>query len=314
MMSNGRVSPIELYLGNGRAQNVVRRHGGAVEMTWQRNPGTDGSGVSWSLSQFRTSGPDSVEVTSSRNTGFVFTQVVLKGGFEAELACGRRYLDTAPGLIRPSVSGALYRFGAADNAIFGTLASLETVKDWFGGPVPKGVRPLLEGGSRTYHRARALPVHLREALMTALSSNSPLGRRMVSAAAQQILGFHLQSLCEDGVPRVTPLAGSLARDAHALLQECPEDPPSLADIARQFGVSPRRLDRAYRAEFGTSFNRSLQQVRFAAICSALQEGMPIKVVAHRFGYSSVSNFSSAFRRRTGLPPRQWLERQAAPWS
>ncbi|WP_421904482.1 helix-turn-helix domain-containing protein [Mameliella sp.] len=310
-MSTGRVSPIELHLGNGEASDAVRRQSGTVEMSWQRNPGTDGSGVSWSLSQFRTSGPDSVEVTSSRDGDFVFTQVVLKGGFEAELACGRRYQDSAPGLIRPSVSGAMYRFGAADNAIFGALASLETVKAWFGGPVPKGVRPLIEGGSNTYHRARALPLHLRQALMTALSNTSPLGHRMVSAAAQQILGFHLQSLCEDGVPNVTPLAGSLARDAHALLQESPQRPPSLAEIASQFGVSPRRLDRAYQAEFGTSFNRSLQQVRFDAICSALQQGMPIKVVAHSFGYSSVSNFSSAFRRRTGLPPRRWLERQAA---
>ncbi|EPX75594.1 hypothetical protein Salmuc_00082 [Salipiger mucosus DSM 16094] len=283
-----------------------------MEMSWRGNPDLDGSGVSWSLSSFRTSGPDTVEVQSTRDPSFVFTQVPLHGGFAAELSCGHHYDARAPGLVRPRISGALYQFEAPDNEIFGTLATLETIEGWFGDQVPPALRPLLDGvGNETYHSPRALPDYLRRTLLAALGSSSPLGPRLVSNAAQLILAFHLEQMCIDDKPRVTPLADRLARDAHALLSARPEDPPSLAEIAAEVGVSARRLGEAYRIEFGCSYNAALQQVRLEAICAALREGMPIKVVAHRFGYSSVSNFSSAFRRRTGLPPRKWLEHQAA---
>lgn len=307
----GQTPPLGLHLKGNRSESAGTTRLGSATMSWQRMPDTDGSGVSWSLSNFRTDGPDTVEVQSARAPEFVFTQVPLTGCFDAELACGQPYGSHTSGLIRPRASGALYRFAGKENRVFGALAPLSVIERWFGGHVPAPIRPLLEGaGSTTVVRPRPLPAYLRHALLAALSASAPLRGRMVGTVAQQILGFHLESLCADLRPRVTPLARSRALDAHAMLVAQPEHPPSIAGIAAEFGVSARRLEEAYRIEFGTSFNRAVQQVRLEAICAALREGEAIKVVAARFGYSNVSNFSSAFRRRMGSPPRKWLERQA----
>ncbi|WP_418594919.1 helix-turn-helix domain-containing protein [Ponticoccus sp. (in: a-proteobacteria)] len=302
-------SPVEIRLGGGR--KAVSQTLSGVEMSWQTNPAPDRSGVSWSLSRFRTSGPDTLEVQSTRSPGFVFTQVPLRGDFKAELSCGRKYQASATGLIVPRISGARYSFFASDNQIFGTLASLEAVERWFGDQVPRGIRPLLDGaGARTIHRPRKLPGYLHQALRAAVASKSPLAHWLMNTVGQQIIGFHLDTLCAEEIPCVTPLARSVARDAHALLEEQPETPLSLADVAAQLRVPARRLDEAFRNEYGCSYHAEVTRVRLDAICDALMEGVPIKVAAHRFGYSSASNFSSAFRRRMGLPPRQWLERQA----
>ncbi|WP_112321728.1 helix-turn-helix domain-containing protein [Oceanibium sediminis] len=311
-MNDAKSLQFELKMTNGLDDGAVHMRLGSVDMGWQSTPDTTGSGVSWSLSHFHTRGPDSVEVRSTRDPDFVFTQVPLKGGFEGELGCGLPIDDAMVGLIRPRNSDAFFRFDARENELFGALAPLEVVERWFGDDVPHGIRPLLNGAGReTIHRPRALPGYLRQTLLSALASTSPLRPRLIAATAQQILGYQLESLCSEVPTSVSPLASSLARDAHAMLLSCPEDPPSAPEIAAQFGLSARRLEQAYREEFGCSFHANTQQVRLDAICHALREGMAIKAVAHRFGYSSVSNFSSAFRRHMGLPPRTWLEHQAS---
>jgi len=70
------------------------------------------------------------------------------------------------------------------------------------------------------------------------------------------------------------------------------------------GTSGRTLQRRL-AEHGTSFNEVLDQTRFdVARQLLLDETIPISDVCYDVGYNDPGNFTRAFRRWTGVSPRQ----------
>lgn len=90
----------------------------------------------------------------------------------------------------------------------------------------------------------------------------------------------------------------LARDR--LLAEL-RDPPDLETLALDVGLSPKRLNRGFRALYGTTVFDYLRDARLEA---ALEAGTPLtlKQLAWELGYGQASNFATAFRRRFGVSP------------
>ncbi len=86
--------------------------------------------------------------------------------------------------------------------------------------------------------------------------------------------------------------------------------PTLARAARQLGMSARTLQRRL-SDDGTTFERSVDSVRQESALRMLRATPRPQVlqVALRLGFSDERAFSRAFRRWTGLSPRQW---QRAP--
>lgn len=82
----------------------------------------------------------------------------------------------------------------------------------------------------------------------------------------------------------------------------PLDPPALTALAREVGLSPRRLNDGFRALFGVTVLGWLRDARLELGRNLLLDGLPIKEVAYRLGYSHVNNFTAAFRARFGEPP------------
>ncbi|MBR9652968.1 helix-turn-helix transcriptional regulator [Thalassobius aquimarinus] len=282
-----------------------------VEIENASSPDSAGSGLSWSLSHFRSRGPDMVEVQSTRPADYVYTQVPLSGGFEAKLNCGTTYSSGATGLIRPQKSGALFRFARRENSLFGVMASLQTVEGWFAGKVPPAVRALLDGaGTGTFHQPHPLPEYLRQILAGALRNALPIRRQLIETAALQVLCFQLDRLAPGAVPGPASHDLRAAREAHSLMQANPMAPPGARDLAGILGVPVNRLAMAYREVFGCTLVQGAEQIRLQAACDALLNGAPIKLVASRLGYASVSGFTYAFRKRMGLPPREWLNAQS----
>ena len=58
----------------------------------------------------------------------------------------------------------------------------------------------------------------------------------------------------------------------------------------------------FKEYFGVTFSEYLEQLRIRNACACLKEGMAVKDVAVRVGYSSDYSFRRAFKRVTGLPP------------
>ncbi|WGM29902.1 helix-turn-helix domain-containing protein [Brevundimonas sp. NIBR11] len=78
------------------------------------------------------------------------------------------------------------------------------------------------------------------------------------------------------------------------------------EIARNLGVSRRRLFDAFRDEGGVRahlLTRRLERAR--AALSAQEREEPIGLMAHRFGFADAAHLSRAFRARFGMTPSQY---------
>lgn len=79
--------------------------------------------------------------------------------------------------------------------------------------------------------------------------------------------------------------------------------PSLDELARQYGRSAKVLNDEFAQEFGKSIFAFASDHRLAeAHAALLNTDVSIKQLAARLGYTHVSNFTIAFKRRFGYPP------------
>ena len=85
-------------------------------------------------------------------------------------------------------------------------------------------------------------------------------------------------------------------------------PPSLIEIAEDLNVSPRQLQRDFRAFTGLTPMRYLNVVRMSEANSLLAEtSLPIAQIAALLGYVSQAHFSAAFRQAYHCSPREVRE-------
>lgn len=88
-------------------------------------------------------------------------------------------------------------------------------------------------------------------------------------------------------------------------------PVRLQTLARDAGVHPVYLARAFRQQFGCSPGEYLRQRRIDHACTELAETeRSISAIALDAGFASPSHFATAFRATIGLSPRQY--RAATP--
>ena len=95
------------------------------------------------------------------------------------------------------------------------------------------------------------------------------------------------------------------RTVRELLDAAPAEALSLAAIAREAGVSVRTLQRQFQSAHGVGLFHYLRERRLDRARDALErEGVTVAQAAHGAGYASAANFTTAFRRRFGLSPKQ----------
>ncbi len=82
----------------------------------------------------------------------------------------------------------------------------------------------------------------------------------------------------------------------------PGERRSLAEWARQIGVTERTLSRRWLSGFGISFNEWRLRLKLVRALSMLDGGAKVQEVARTLGYSDASAFIAMFRRMTGTSP------------
>ena len=83
-------------------------------------------------------------------------------------------------------------------------------------------------------------------------------------------------------------------------------------LAQRVGVSRTVLAERFRRLLGQPPMHYLAQWRLHLAAQRLDgSALPVKVVADEAGYESEAAFSRAFKRRFGMPPRDWRQRQEA---
>lgn len=102
-------------------------------------------------------------------------------------------------------------------------------------------------------------------------------------------------------PRLDPrVAAAMARIESQL-----DSPETAAEIAKNLGLSPRRLEQLFQAALGLTPAVYALTLRLQAARRMITDTRhPLTDVALRCGFSSASSLSRAFRRQYGLPPNR----------
>ncbi|WP_404477286.1 helix-turn-helix domain-containing protein [Novosphingobium sp. BL-52-GroH] len=90
--------------------------------------------------------------------------------------------------------------------------------------------------------------------------------------------------------------------------EQPGKPPKVCELAADCGLSARHFFRLFRATTGQTLTAYVADRKIALARRLLEPGgAAIKMVAWQCGFDSAAAFSAAFRKATGLTPRQFRQ-------
>lgn len=93
------------------------------------------------------------------------------------------------------------------------------------------------------------------------------------------------------------------REARSILNANLVDPPSLAELSRQCGLNEYKLKKNFKALYGTTVYGHVNEQRMELAREFLAEGrMNVNEAGWAVGYSNVSHFIAAFRKRFGISP------------
>jgi AraC-like DNA-binding protein len=120
---------------------------------------------------------------------------------------------------------------------------------------------------------------------------------------------HLNQLlikyCDEALPhRKANVATLRSGIENAIIPLLPHGMARAAEIARRLGMSHRTLARRLASE-GLTLSVILDELRASLAGNYLKTGeLPISQIAWLLGYREVSAFTHAFKRWTGMTPRQ----------
>jgi len=97
------------------------------------------------------------------------------------------------------------------------------------------------------------------------------------------------------------------------LRKAYEDPElSLAALARELNTNPALISRTINQGFEQNFNDFVNQFRINAVKDMLDNGEHRKQtllgIAFDCGFNSKATFNRAFKKATGMSPKEWLEK------
>jgi AraC-like DNA-binding protein len=94
------------------------------------------------------------------------------------------------------------------------------------------------------------------------------------------------------------------RSAREILIRDLQNPPTLFQLANTVGMVHTKLNRGFRALYGSTVFEYLRRQRLEKSRQLLQEGdMNIAEIAYETGFSSPSHFAKAFSARFGVQPK-----------
>jgi AraC-like DNA-binding protein len=169
------------------------------------------------------------------------------------------------------------------------------------------VLPQSWDGEAATVRSVAVNSALRELLMHLAVTGMPRQQRVrAQRVCLELIADQARPIIELPLPRderIEPIARAIVRD--------PADARSIEDWAWALSLSTRTIARAFRAETGMTFSQWRTAARMSSAVRLLGEGRPVRVVARRVGYGTLSAFSAAFHRLMGRSPREFLPTASA---
>jgi len=134
-----------------------------------------------------------------------------------------------------------------------------------------------------------------------------LQQMFMQGVALSILAAELSPLCEvDGhfVKSDNPREEAMAKAAHDILSREFKSPPSVAELSKRVGTNQFKLKQLFHRYFGNTPYGVLLEIRMHKAYQLLQsERCTVNAAADAVGYHHASNFSAAFGKYFGIPPK-----------
>lgn len=93
------------------------------------------------------------------------------------------------------------------------------------------------------------------------------------------------------------------------LQEEWTDSVRVRDLAGRVGLGASRLEHLFKNDAKVTIREFVRERRLRAAADLLLgTDERVSAICHRVGFNDVSNFNHAFKRRFGLPPREFRAR------
>lgn len=142
-----------------------------------------------------------------------------------------------------------------------------------------------------------------------------ISKRFLQAKANELICLKLFQLMEQN--NSTPLGRLSQQDkrnilsAREILIETMDKPPTIDALARQVGINTLKLKQGFKREFGTTVYDYFRQYRLEKAMDYLHKGgKGVAETAHAIGYSNISHFIDAFKKRYGITPGE-LKRKSS---
>jgi AraC-like DNA-binding protein len=174
-------------------------------------------------------------------------------------------------------------------------------------------RRLVPRRIRMVHHRKSTPAEFRSLLGCEIEFGStvdeivfPASVNMLSiGSADPHLNTLLTKYCEEALAHRVPERNTLRSSVeNAMAPLLPHGKATATEVARRIGMSHRTLARKLATEKLT-FSEILEELKADLARHYLREGdLPISQIAWMLGYGEVSSFTHAFRRWTGMTPRQ----------
>ena len=98
------------------------------------------------------------------------------------------------------------------------------------------------------------------------------------------------------------------QDARRIIEQNIDQPHTIRELARKVAMNECYLKKGFKTVTGRTIHEYQQELRIAKAKELLQhDGLSVTDVANTLGYSSISHFSTAFKRVTGLKPCELLK-------
>lgn len=99
------------------------------------------------------------------------------------------------------------------------------------------------------------------------------------------------------------------RSAVAFMTEHISEKVTISDIAKHCCISETSLKKVFYQFANTGIHKHLVQLKITHAIILLKSGISASETAQRTGFASQAYFSAAFKRETGLTPREYLAKQ-----
>lgn len=124
---------------------------------------------------------------------------------------------------------------------------------------------------------------------------------------KQLLEYLLHFFIDLSRERLSPEKLTGIQRALVYLELHFREQPHLSDVAREAGFSPTYFSELFKEVTGETYIEKLNSLRLEYACTLLSNNCSVSYACFESGFGSMSNFFTAFKKRYGVSPKEYIK-------